>query len=50
MIQGRALSRSKSRRNIRYMDVLEKLEKDGISIRIASPKLVMEEVKEDLRD
>ncbi|KAI0234445.1 RNA-splicing ligase-like protein RtcB [Lamellibrachia satsuma] len=47
---GRALSRSKSRRNISYMDVLEKLEKDGISIRIASPKLVMEEVKEDLRD
>ncbi|KAK2188786.1 hypothetical protein NP493_121g01009 [Ridgeia piscesae] len=42
---GRALSRSKSRRNIAYTDVLDKLKRDGISIRIASPKLVMEEVR-----
>ena len=44
VIQGRALSRSKSRRTINYMDVLEKLQRQGISIRVASPKLVMEEV------
>ena len=42
--QGRALSRAKSRRNLDYMDVLSKLESQGISIRVASPKLVMEEV------
>ena len=43
-IQGRALSRAKSRRNLDYMDVLKALEDQGISIRVASPKLVMEEV------
>ena len=32
------------RRTIGYEDVLEKLQKKGISIRVASPKLVMEEV------
>ncbi len=42
--QGRALSRAKSRRNLDYMDVLAALEEKGISIRVASPKLVMEEV------
>ncbi|CAI8052508.1 RNA-splicing ligase RtcB homolog [Geodia barretti] len=41
---GRALSRAKSRRTLGYEDVLEKLEQKGISIRVASPKLVMEEV------
>lgn len=40
---GRALSRAKSRRNLDYTDVLEELKKKGISIRVASPKLVMEE-------
>ena len=43
-LQGRALSRAKSRRNLDYMDVLSALEQQGISIRVASPKLVMEEV------
>ena len=43
-LQGRALSRAKSRRNLDYMTVLDKLEQQGISIRVASPKLVMEEV------
>ena len=42
--QGRALSRAKSRRNLDYTDVLRSLEEKGISIRVASPKLVMEEV------
>lgn len=33
------------RRNLSYEDVLEALAKKGISIRVASPKLVMEEVQ-----
>ena len=32
------------RRNLSYQDVLDKLTTSGISIRVASPKLVMEEV------
>lgn len=42
--QGRALSRAKSRRNLDFQDVLDKLADLGIAIRVASPKLVMEEV------
>ncbi|XP_065939364.1 RNA-splicing ligase RtcB homolog [Magallana gigas] len=42
-IQGRALSRAKSRRNLDYTEVLSALEEKGISIRVASPKLVIEE-------
>jgi tRNA-splicing ligase RtcB (3'-phosphate/5'-hydroxy nucleic acid ligase) len=42
-LQGRALSRAKSRRNLDYQDVLDDLQKQGIAIRVASPKLVMEE-------
>ena len=38
---GRALSRAKSRRNIDYQQVLDKLQAQGISIRVASPKLVI---------
>merc|ERR1712110_350896 len=38
---GRALSRAKSRRNLDYQQVLDKLVQKGISIRVASPKLVM---------
>lgn len=49
-IQGRALSRAKSRRNLDYTDVLEKLERQGISIRVASPKLVMEEAPESYKN
>ncbi|KOX68417.1 tRNA-splicing ligase RtcB like protein [Melipona quadrifasciata] len=47
---GRALSRAKSRRNLDYTDVLEKLERQGISIRVASPKLVMEEAPESYKN
>lgn len=42
--QGRALSRAKSRRNLDFQDVLDRLADMGIAIRVASPKLVMEEV------
>ena len=43
---GRAKSRAGSRRQMDYTDVLAALEKKGISIRLASPKLVMEESPE----
>ena len=33
------------RRNLDYQEVLAKLAEQGISIRVASPKLVMEEVR-----
>lgn len=49
-LQGRALSRAKSRRNLNYTDVLRKLEDLGISIRVASPKLVMEEAPESYKN
>lgn len=49
-IQGRALSRAKSRRNLDYTDVLRQLEAKGISIRVASPKLVMEEAPESYKN
>merc|ERR1719253_1659808 len=38
---GRAQSRVKSRRQLSYTDVLNNLNEKGISIRVASPKLVM---------
>ena len=44
------MSRAKSRRNLDYQDVLNKLEGMGISIRVASPKLVMEEAPESYKD
>eukprot|EP00408_Alexandrium_pacificum_P055016 CAMPEP_0171238030 /NCGR_PEP_ID=MMETSP0790-20130122/43266_1 /TAXON_ID=2925 /ORGANISM="Alexandrium catenella, Strain OF101" /LENGTH=509 /DNA_ID=CAMNT_0011704389 /DNA_START=64 /DNA_END=1593 /DNA_ORIENTATION=+ len=47
---GRALSRNKSRNNLDYKDVLGRLEEKGISIRVASPKLVMEEAPESYKD
>lgn len=47
---GRALSRSKSRRNIEYHQVLQNLADKGISIRVASPKLVMEEAPESYKN
>lgn len=49
-MQGRALSRAKSRRNLDYQDVLSKMEQMGIAIRVASPKLVMEEAPESYKD
>ncbi|CAJ0574322.1 unnamed protein product, partial [Mesorhabditis spiculigera] len=47
---GRALSRAKSRRSIPYEEVLGDLQKKGISIRVASPKLVMEEAPESYKN
>jgi len=47
---GRAYSRAKSRRNLDYLTVLEKLKDQGISIRVASPKLVMEEAPESYKN
>lgn len=49
-LQGRALSRAKSRRNLDYMDVLENMQSMGIAIRVASPKLVMEEAPESYKN
>ena len=46
----RALSTAKSRRNIDYQEVLNKLQSKGISIRVASPKLVMEDAPESYKD
>eukprot|EP01126_Amoeba_proteus_P054541 TRINITY_DN6719_c0_g1_i3.p1 TRINITY_DN6719_c0_g1~~TRINITY_DN6719_c0_g1_i3.p1 ORF type:complete len:364 (+),score=65.62 TRINITY_DN6719_c0_g1_i3:759-1850(+) len=47
---GRNMSRNKSRRDLTYESVLIDLEKKGISIRVASPKLVMEEAPESYKD
>lgn len=47
---GRALSRNKSRNNLDYAEVLKRLEDMGISIRVASPKLIMEEAPESYKD
>lgn len=47
---GRAQSRNKSRRNLSYQEVLDALAGKGISIRVASPKLVMEEAPESYKD
>ena len=62
---GRALSRAKSRRNldfqqvsgslltsfnIYFSQVLDKLQEQGISVRVASPKLVMEEAPESYKN
>ncbi|XP_070559608.1 RNA-splicing ligase RtcB homolog [Ptychodera flava] len=47
---GRAWSRAKSRRNLDYHDVLNKLAELGISIRVASPKLVMEEAPQSYKN
>ncbi|VDL73757.1 unnamed protein product [Nippostrongylus brasiliensis] len=47
---GRALSRSKSRQKIPWTDVIENLKQKGISIRLASPKLIMEEAPESYKD
>jgi len=47
---GRSMSRAKSRRNLGFEDVLAKLKEQGISIRVASPKLVMEEAPESYKN
>jgi len=50
LFQGRAMSRAKSRRNLDFQDVLSNLQANGISIRVASPKLVMEEAPESYKN
>ena len=47
---GRARSRAGSRRSLNYTEVLDDLARKGISIRVASPKLVMEEAPESYKD
>jgi len=47
---GRAQSRNKSRNKLDYQEVLNKLAEMGIAIRVASPKLVMEEAPESYKD
>merc|ERR1712194_234009 len=47
---GRALSRNASRNKLDYTEVLGKLEEKGISVRVASPKLIMEESPESYKD
>ncbi|XP_070495243.1 RNA-splicing ligase RtcB homolog [Chironomus tepperi] len=47
---GRALSRAKSRRNIDYLDILDQMKSKNIAIRVASPKLVMEEAPESYKN
>lgn len=47
---GRAQSRNKSRQSLSYQQVLDNLAAKGISIRVASPKLVMEEAPESYKD
>ena len=47
---GRARSRSNARSKLDYTDVLANLKTKGISIRVASPKLVMEEAPESYKD
>ncbi|KRT81273.1 hypothetical protein AMK59_5781 [Oryctes borbonicus] len=47
---GRALSRAKSRRSLDHKEVLSKLKKQGIAIRVASPKLVTEEAPESYKN
>lgn len=44
------MSRAKSRRNLDYLDVLENMKTLGIAIRVASPKLVMEEAPESYKN
>ena len=47
---GRALSRAKARRELTYEEVIERLKEKNITIRMASPKLVMEEAPESYKD
>ncbi|KAK9824653.1 hypothetical protein WJX72_012094 [[Myrmecia] bisecta] len=47
---GRAKSRNESRKQLSHTQVLDNLKARGISIRVASPKLVMEEAPESYKD
>ena len=46
---GRARSRNNSRNKLDYQQVLDALKTKGIAIRVASPKLVMEEAPESYK-
>lgn len=46
---GRARSRNNSRHKLDYQQVLDALKAKGIAIRLASPKLVMEEAPESYK-
>lgn len=47
---GRAMSRNKSRRSLTPQEVMSQLKAKGISIRVASPKLVTEEAPDSYKD
>eukprot|EP00959_Pyramimonas_sp_CCMP1952_P029963 628558-Pyramimonas_sp.AAC.2 len=47
---GRARSRNNARNKLDYTEVLAGLKQKGIAIRVASPKLVMEEAPESYKD
>lgn len=47
---GRAKSRNAARHKLDYQEVLDVLKTKGIAIRVASPKLVMEEAPESYKD
>jgi len=47
---GRALSRNKSRNMLEYDQVLQALYDKGVSVRVASPKLIMEEAPASYKD
>eukprot|EP00668_Euglena_longa_P000717 GGOE01000866.1.p1 GENE.GGOE01000866.1~~GGOE01000866.1.p1 ORF type:complete len:547 (+),score=121.92 GGOE01000866.1:245-1642(+) len=47
---GRCKSRNKSRNFISHEDVLQELSQMGIAVRVASPKLVMEEAPDSYKD
>lgn len=47
---GRAISRAKARRNLDYRDVLKEMSDKGISIRVATPKLITEEAPESYKN
>lgn len=47
---GRARSRNAARNKLDYQQVLDTLKTKGIAIRVASPKLVMEEAPESYKD
>jgi RNA-splicing ligase RtcB len=49
MPSGRARSRNNSRHKLDYSEVLESLKAKGIAIRVASPKLVMEEAPQSYK-
>lgn len=47
---GRASSRAASRRTFSYEEILDEMRKKGISVRLASPKLISEESPDSYKD